>query len=87
MKTGWKKPEKTISRSFLTWLTLIVLVGFIASTGFTWMLQTRLSNQNAEELLLYIGDHHYCGLHCHRCDYYRHLRLSCRRCDCYRHLC
>ena len=52
MKTKWKKPEKTISRSFLTWLTVIVLVGFIASTGFTWMLQTRLSNQNAEELLL-----------------------------------
>ena len=52
MKTKWKKPGKTISRSFLTWLTLIVLVGFIASTGFTWMLQTRLSNQNAEELLL-----------------------------------
>ena len=52
MKTERKKPEKTISRSFLTWLTLIVLVGFIVSTGFTWMLQTRLSNQSAEELLL-----------------------------------
>ena len=52
MRIQWKKPENTISRSFLTWLTLIVLVGFIASTGFTWMLQTRLSNQNAEELLL-----------------------------------
>ena len=52
MKIRWKKPEKTLSRSFLTWLTLIVLIGFIASTGFTWMLQTRLSNQNAEELLL-----------------------------------
>ena len=52
MKQIWKKSKKTISRAFLSWLTVIVLIGFIASTVFTWMLQTRLSNQNAEELLL-----------------------------------
>ena len=46
-KTG----KKTISRSFLTGLLIIVLIGFIASIGFSWMLQTRLSNENAAELL------------------------------------
>ena len=43
--------KKTISRSFLTGLLIIVLVGFVASIGFSWMLQTRLSNENAAELL------------------------------------
>ena len=43
--------KKTISRSFLTGLLIIVLIGFIASIGFSWMLQTRLSNENAAELL------------------------------------
>lgn len=52
-----KRSENTISRSFLTWLTAIVLVGFITSTGLIWLLQTQLSNQSAEQLLLInIGD-------------------------------
>ena len=46
-KTG----KKTISRSFMTGLLIIVLIGFIASIGFSWMLQTRLSNESAAELL------------------------------------
>ena len=46
-----KKRNKTISRSFLTGLLAIVLVGFAASIGFSWVLQTKLSNENAAELL------------------------------------
>ena len=48
-----KSPEKknTISGSFLRGLLIIVLIGFAASIGFSWVLQTRLSTQKAEELL------------------------------------
>ena len=46
-----REGRKTISRSFLTGLLLIVLIGFIASIGFSWVLQTRLSGENAAELL------------------------------------
>ena len=45
------KRAKTISRSLLTWLVAIVLIGFAASIGLSWILQTRLSNQSAEEVL------------------------------------
>lgn len=52
-----KKSNNTISRSFLQGLLIIVLVGFAASIGFSWILQTRLSNKSAEELLrINIGD-------------------------------
>ena len=54
-----KPSEKmsTISGSFLRGLLVIVLVGFAASIGLSWILQTRLSTQNAEELLrINIGD-------------------------------
>ncbi len=46
-----KKPKRSISGSFLTWLTVIVLICFAASIGLSWGLQTQLSNQSAEELL------------------------------------
>ena len=42
--------KKTISRSFLTGLLIIVLIGFIASIGFSWMLQTRLQRLQASAL-------------------------------------
>jgi len=45
------KRAKTISRSLLTWLVVIVLIGFAASIGLSWILQTRLSNRSAEEVL------------------------------------
>ena len=51
METNRKISQKTISRSFLTGLTGIVLISFIASIGLSWILQTRLSNRSAEELL------------------------------------
>ena len=42
-----EKQKNTISGSFLRGLLIIVLVGFAASIGFSWALQTRLSTQNA----------------------------------------
>ena len=52
-----KAPKRTISRSILTGLLVIVLIGFLASIGFSWALQTRLSNESAAELLrINIGD-------------------------------
>lgn len=45
------KRAKTISRSLLTWLVAIVLIGFAVSIGLSWILQTKLSNQSAEEVL------------------------------------
>ncbi len=45
------KRRITISRSFLRWLLLIVVVGFLASMAFTWVHQTNMSNMSAAELL------------------------------------
>ena len=45
------KRRITISRSFLRWLLLIVVVGFLASMAFTWIHQTNMSNMSAAELL------------------------------------
>ena len=41
----------TISRSFLRWLLLIVIVAFLASMAFTWIHQTNMSRNSAEILL------------------------------------
>ncbi|MBQ3379612.1 MAG: SpoIIE family protein phosphatase [Clostridia bacterium] len=46
-----KKRRITISYSFLRWLLLIVVVGFLASMAFTWIHQTKMSNDSAAELL------------------------------------
>ncbi|MCR5137190.1 MAG: SpoIIE family protein phosphatase [Oscillospiraceae bacterium] len=46
-----KTPKRTISGSFLAWLTVIVLVAITASISLSWGLQTQLSNQSAEKLL------------------------------------
>ena len=45
------KSGKSISRSFLTWLLVIVLLAFVTSIGLSWILQTKLANNSAEELL------------------------------------
>lgn len=41
----------TISRSFLRWLVLIVLLGFMASMQLLWIHQTNQSRNNALNLL------------------------------------
>ena len=48
------KPDKrrvTISRAFLRWLLVIVVVGFLSSMAFTWIHQTNMSQTSADNLL------------------------------------
>ena len=47
------KPKKqtSISYNFLKWLLFLMLVAFIATTVFLWGFQTRLANNNADNLL------------------------------------
>ena len=46
-----KKRRITISSSFLRWLLVIVLLGFMASMQFIWIHQTNMSTNNALSLL------------------------------------
>ncbi len=46
-----KRRRMTISRSFLSWLLLIVFLGFLASMQFIWIHQTNMSTSNAHSLL------------------------------------
>ena len=46
-KTG----KITISRTFLSWLLLIVVLGFFSSMAFTYFHQTKMSNDSASRLL------------------------------------
>ena len=43
--------KKKISRSFQNWLHLLVVIAFAATTAFLWLFQTRLSENNAINLL------------------------------------
>ena len=45
------KKQTSISYNFLKWLLFLMLVAFIATTVFLWMFQTRLANNNADNLL------------------------------------
>ena len=47
MNTGSKK----ISRSFQNWLLVLVVVAFLATTVFLWLIQTRLAQENTVRLL------------------------------------
>ena len=47
MSTGKKK----ISRSFQNWLLVLVVVAFMATTVFLWLIQTRLAQKNTVRLL------------------------------------
>ena len=47
MSTGKKK----ISRSFQNWLLVLVVVAFLATTVFLWLIQTRLAQENTVRLL------------------------------------
>lgn len=46
-----KSKNKRISQSFLRWLLVLVSVAFLATTVFLWIIQTRLSEENAISLL------------------------------------
>ena len=46
-----KRKNKRISQSFLRWLLVLVSVAFLATTVFLWLIQTRLSENNAINLL------------------------------------
>ena len=50
-KISRRKRQDTISRSFLRWLLIIVLVGFLASMQSIWIHQTNLSEGSAYSLL------------------------------------
>ena len=50
-EAGKKRRRITISRSFLSWLLLIVFLGFLASMQFIWIHQTNMSTNNALSLL------------------------------------
>ena len=45
------KHRRTISRTFLFWLLIIVTIGFLVSLLFSWTLQTKMSQKNAFNLL------------------------------------
>ena len=47
MSTGKKK----ISRSFQNWLLVLVMVAFVATTVFLWLIQTKLAQENTVRLL------------------------------------
>ena len=46
-----KEGKKTISKAFLKWLLVIVIVGFAVSMLFSWTMQTRMSQRSAANLL------------------------------------
>lgn len=43
--------KKKISRSFQSWLLLLVITAFLATTAFLWIFQTKLAQQNTIRLL------------------------------------
>jgi serine phosphatase RsbU (regulator of sigma subunit) len=46
-----KKKQKRISQSFQSWLLILVVIAFLTTTAFLWVFQTRLSENNAINLL------------------------------------
>ena len=46
-----QKNQTSISYNFLKWLLFLMLVAFTATTVFLWVFQTRLANNNADNLL------------------------------------
>ena len=45
------KKQTSISYNFLKWLLFLMLIAFIATTVFLWVFQTRIANNNADNLL------------------------------------
>ena len=51
------KKTKRISQSFQTWLSVVIVIAFLVTTACLWVIQTKLSENNAINLLaLYISD-------------------------------
>ena len=46
-----KNKKARLSQSFQRWLIVLVAVAFLATTAFLWLIQTRLSENNAFSLL------------------------------------
>ena len=46
-----KKKKTKLSQSFQRWLIVLVAIAFLATTAFLWLIQTRLSENNAIDLL------------------------------------
>ena len=46
-----KKKKTKLSQSFQRWLIVLVAIAFLATTAFLWLIQTRLSENNAISLL------------------------------------
>ena len=46
-----RKRRPKISQSFQLWLFVLVIIAFLATTAFLWVFQTRLSEENAVQLL------------------------------------
>ena len=45
------KTKMRLSQSFQRWLIILVAIAFLATTAFLWLIQTRLSHENAIRLL------------------------------------
>jgi len=45
------KKTKRISQSFQTWLSVVIVIAFLVTTAFLWIIQTKLSENNAINLL------------------------------------
>ncbi|MBR5287216.1 MAG: SpoIIE family protein phosphatase [Clostridia bacterium] len=46
-----KNKKTKLSQSFQRWLLILVVIAFLATTAFLWLIQTRLSHNNAVSLL------------------------------------
>ena len=46
-----KNKKKNISGAFRTWLLILVVIAFLATTAFLWISQTKISQNNAVNLL------------------------------------
>ena len=49
--TDLKSRKPKISQAFQRWLLILVIVAFLATTAFLWIIQTRLAENNAINLL------------------------------------
>ena len=45
------KKTKRISQSFQTWLSVVIVIAFLVTTACLWVIQTKLSENNAINLL------------------------------------
>ena len=51
MAVSEKKKKQKISQAFQRWLLVLVVIAFLATTAFLWLFQTKLSKENAVNLL------------------------------------